>query len=81
MCDDSLSRLQTFAIKKCRDCPLFVEVSGNVLHALAGITSVDGDPLYLCAGDGEWADPDLTPGHECELYDVGPMLAYLVTPR
>jgi hypothetical protein len=78
---ESVVPLQTYSIKTCRDCPLLVEVSGNVLHELTGKNTYEGGPLYLCADDGEWADPDLVPGHECTLYEEGPMLVSLETPR
>lgn len=80
MSDDSLSKLQAFAIKTCRDCPMLAEVSGNVTNGIANGAYVGG-PVHLCANDGDFHDPDLVPGHECELYDSGPMLAFLVTPR
>jgi hypothetical protein len=73
--------MQIHGVKTCRDCPLLVEVSGNVLHELTGKNTYEGGQLYLCADDGEWADPDLVPGHECTLYEEGPMLASLETPR
>ena len=81
MSDDSLSKLQTSAIKRCKDCPMLVRVSGNVLHELTGDHTHDGQPLHLCADDGDLCDPELVPGHGCSLYERGPMLAYLVTPR
>jgi hypothetical protein len=73
--------VQIHGVKTCRDCPLLVEVSGNVLHELTGKNTHEGGPLYLCADTGEHADQDQSPGHDCVLYEVGPMLVSLETPR